>query len=205
MEPCSLVHLPDHKLLWTKIAKLWTKLCGHCTKPFIRFHCSCLYRTASTWKYVLQTNNTRNFTFSLEILINFKDGRKWTEQRVDDWEGWWLKRSYDYARARVRVCVCVCVCLCVCVCVCVYIDIWDTWNANICNCCLWHSPICSGTVVSFTLILSIKLNCVVWVRTERQPLFGEVSTNFWGQSVPRGQRDGSLQPYSRFSRSESRQ
>jgi hypothetical protein len=31
---------------------------------------------------------------------------------------------------------------------------------------------------------------------------GEVSANFCGQSVPRGQRDGSLRPHSRLSRPE---
>jgi hypothetical protein len=48
---------------------------------------------------------------------------------------------------------------------------------------------------------------MVWVRertipTERPPLAGEVIANFCGLRVPRGQRDGSLQPYSRFSREE---
>jgi hypothetical protein len=38
--------------------------------------------------------------------------------------------------------------------------------------------------------------------TERPPLVGEVTANFCGQSVPRGQRDGSLRPYYRFSRQE---
>jgi hypothetical protein len=46
-----------------------------------------------------------------------------------------------------------------------------------------------------------------WVRertipTEWPPLVGEVITNFYGYRVPRGQRDGSLLPYSRFSRHE---
>jgi hypothetical protein len=50
-------------------------------------------------------------------------------------------------------------------------------------------------------------NSVAWVRertipTERTPRVGEVRTNFWGQRLPRGQRDGSLRPYSRFSRPE---
>jgi hypothetical protein len=49
-----------------------------------------------------------------------------------------------------------------------------------------------------------KLNSMVWVRertipTERQQLVGEVIANFCGR-VPRSQRDGSLRPYSRFSR-----
>jgi hypothetical protein len=49
---------------------------------------------------------------------------------------------------------------------------------------------------------------VSWVRertipTERPPLVGEVSANFYGQRVPCGQRDGSLRPFSRISRTES--
>jgi hypothetical protein len=49
---------------------------------------------------------------------------------------------------------------------------------------------------------------MVWVRertipTVRPPLVGEVIANFCGYRVPRGQRDGSLRPYSRFSRQES--
>jgi hypothetical protein len=52
-----------------------------------------------------------------------------------------------------------------------------------------------------------KLNSMVWVRertipTERPPLLGEVIANLCGLRVPRGQRDGSLRPYSRFSRQE---
>jgi hypothetical protein len=48
---------------------------------------------------------------------------------------------------------------------------------------------------------------VSWVRertisTERPPLVDEVSANFWGKKVPRGQRDGSLRPYSLLSRPE---
>jgi hypothetical protein len=36
--------------------------------------------------------------------------------------------------------------------------------------------------------------------TDRPPLVGEVSANFCGLTVPRGQRDGSLRTYSRVSR-----
>jgi hypothetical protein len=48
---------------------------------------------------------------------------------------------------------------------------------------------------------------MVWVRersipTERPPLVGEVIANFCGSRVTRGQRDGSLRPYSGFSRQE---
>jgi hypothetical protein len=50
-----------------------------------------------------------------------------------------------------------------------------------------------------------KLKSMVWVRertipTERPPLVGEVIANLCGYRVPLGQRDGSLRPYSRFSR-----
>jgi hypothetical protein len=34
--------------------------------------------------------------------------------------------------------------------------------------------------------------------TERPQLVGEVTANFCGKRVPRGQRDGSLRPYYRF-------
>jgi hypothetical protein len=52
-----------------------------------------------------------------------------------------------------------------------------------------------------------QLNSIVWVRewtipTERPPLVGEVTANFCGKRVPRGQRYGTLRPYSRFSRQE---
>jgi hypothetical protein len=48
---------------------------------------------------------------------------------------------------------------------------------------------------------------MVWVReqtipTKRPPLVGEVIANFCGYRVPRGQRDGSLRPYSRLYRQE---
>jgi hypothetical protein len=38
------------------------------------------------------------------------------------------------------------------------------------------------------------------IPTERPSLVGEVFANFCGYMVPRGQRDGSLRPYSRFPR-----
>jgi hypothetical protein len=58
-------------------------------------------------------------------------------------------------------------------------------------------------VVEYTF----KKNSMVWVRertipTERPPLVGKVIANFYGWRVPRGQRDGYLRPYSRFSRQE---
>jgi hypothetical protein len=54
---------------------------------------------------------------------------------------------------------------------------------------------------------SMAENSVASVReptipTKRLPLVGEVSSNFCGQMVPRGQRDGSLRQSSRFSRQE---
>jgi hypothetical protein len=52
-----------------------------------------------------------------------------------------------------------------------------------------------------------KLNSMILVRertipTERPPLVGEVIANFCGQRELRGQRYGSLRPYSRLSRQE---
>jgi hypothetical protein len=38
------------------------------------------------------------------------------------------------------------------------------------------------------------------IPSERLPLAAEVSINFWGYRMPRGQLDGSLRPYSRFSK-----
>jgi hypothetical protein len=63
-------------------------------------------------------------------------------------------------------------------------------------------------VFSFCYFLSFLLslkNPVAWVRertipTELPPLVGEVSTNFCGERLPRGQRDESLRQYSRLSR-----
>jgi hypothetical protein len=57
------------------------------------------------------------------------------------------------------------------------------------------------------IIIFFFFYSMVWVRertipTKRPPLLGEMVANFCGQRVPRGQRDGSLQPYSRFSRLE---
>jgi hypothetical protein len=78
----------------------------------------------------------------------------------------------------------------------------------------WWNMIYTHQQHSLLYILSIvfeiyktELNSVAWVcertiLTERPPLVGKVSGNFCGQRVPRGQRDGSLQPYSRLSRPE---
>jgi hypothetical protein len=61
---------------------------------------------------------------------------------------------------------------------------------------LMHSlKICFGSS-------SVALVCKRTIPTERPPLVGEVSANFCGYSVWRGQRNGSPRPYSRFSRPE---
>jgi hypothetical protein len=59
----------------------------------------------------------------------------------------------------------------------------------------------------YTNIKIYKKNSMVWVSertipTERPPLVVEVIANFCGKRMSRGQRDGSLRPYSRFSRQE---
>jgi hypothetical protein len=55
------------------------------------------------------------------------------------------------------------------------------------------------------LVPNNKTNSVALVRErtipiERPPLLGDVSTNFCGLKVSRGHCNGSLRPYSRFSR-----
>jgi hypothetical protein len=59
----------------------------------------------------------------------------------------------------------------------------------------------------YTNMKKLKLNSVARVHegtipTERPPLAGELSANFCGQRVSRGQRDGSLRPSYCFSRLE---
>jgi hypothetical protein len=63
------------------------------------------------------------------------------------------------------------------------------------------------TSMNIYIYIYITENSMVWVRertipTERPPLVGKVIANFCGYRVPRGQRNGSLRPYSRFSRQE---
>jgi hypothetical protein len=63
----------------------------------------------------------------------------------------------------------------------------------------WFSP------WIWSIAITKKKYSVAWVLeltvpTERPPLVGEVCANFCGLRVPRGQRDGSLRPYSRISR-----
>jgi hypothetical protein len=69
------------------------------------------------------------------------------------------------------------------------------------------NPTYSVSKVSHNPFPKKKKNSMVGVRertipTERRPLVDEVIANFCGQRVPCGQRDGSLRPYSRFSRQE---
>jgi hypothetical protein len=71
--------------------------------------------------------------------------------------------------------------------------------------CRWNNPI--GLSFNGSANRYLEKKSVAWVRertiqTERLPLVGEVSANFCGVRVPHGQRDGSLWPYSRFSRQE---
>jgi hypothetical protein len=63
------------------------------------------------------------------------------------------------------------------------------------------------TIMLLFYYKKLKLNSVASVRerkipAERPSLVGEVIVNFCGKRVPRGQRDGFLRPYSRFSRQE---
>jgi hypothetical protein len=53
---------------------------------------------------------------------------------------------------------------------------------------------------SYLLTYSVPLVRKRTIPIERPPLVGEVSANFCGYGVPRGQRDGSLLPYSRLCR-----
>jgi hypothetical protein len=76
---------------------------------------------------------------------------------------------------------------------------WIRWN-TVCT-------VSKNRTWYWCIYIYIYINSMVWVRkqtipTERQPLVGEVIANFCRQRVPRGQRDGSLWPYSRFSRQE---
>jgi hypothetical protein len=66
---------------------------------------------------------------------------------------------------------------------------------------------CLRTSTTKTDIPTKKLNSMVWVRertipTERPPLVDEVIANFLRIEGSTCQRDGSLRPYSRFSRQE---
>jgi hypothetical protein len=66
-------------------------------------------------------------------------------------------------------------------------------------------PFLTSQIKSCVCVQNKQTNSVAFVRertipTERPPLVGEVSANFFGYRVLRGQRNGSLRPYSRFSR-----
>jgi hypothetical protein len=86
---------------------------------------------------------------------------------------------------------------------------WSSFNVADTNCVpqfnfplFWPPSIYTSrcTVVQ-TRLIAIKTNSVSWVR-ERPPLVGEVSVNFCGCRVSRGQRNGSPLPYSGISRPE---
>jgi hypothetical protein len=64
-------------------------------------------------------------------------------------------------------------------------------------CTFLHFLYCQGINKNFMTLVRERT-----IPTERPPLVGEVSANFCGERVSRGQRDGSLQPYSRISRPE---
>jgi hypothetical protein len=88
-----------------------------------------------------------------------------------------------------------------------------TLSTRFSNACFYNKT--WATEVSLQVLYQITesrlhLNISKWalhseqtIPTKRQPLAGEVSNNFCGWRVPRGQRDGSLRRYSRFSRLES--
>jgi hypothetical protein len=58
-----------------------------------------------------------------------------------------------------------------------------------------HSPMClHGIVHGLTKLNSVALVGKQTIPTERRPHVGEVCVNFCGQTVSRGQRNGSLRP-----------
>jgi hypothetical protein len=82
------------------------------------------------------------------------------------------------------------------------------WRTLLHTVSLAHQGVNTGNI--WILIRNIhtyiktKNNSMVWARertipTERPPLVGEVIAKFLGIEGARGQRDGSLHPYSRFS------
>jgi hypothetical protein len=62
-----------------------------------------------------------------------------------------------------------------------------------------HDKVCIFMNKQTNSVASVRERTIL---AERPPLVGEVIANFCGYRVPRGQRDGSLQPYSWFSRQE---
>jgi hypothetical protein len=95
-----------------------------------------------------------------------------------------------------------------CVCVCVRASLWWVTEALITTkvqkliyiiCPSFHIE--EGIIRQQHTRIYKKLNSMVWVRegtepTERPPRVGEAIANLRGKRVPRGQRDGSLRPYS---------
>jgi hypothetical protein len=72
----------------------------------------------------------------------------------------------------------------------------------------WHAFHCLSNkydvseAAGFDITNSVALVSERTIPTERPPLVGEVSANFCGRRMPRGQRDGYLRLYSQFSRPE---
>jgi hypothetical protein len=68
----------------------------------------------------------------------------------------------------------------------------------------WSTSWFSQSLYAYVSIVLFSPRCTPWLtyHSERPLLVGEVSANFCGYMMPRGQCDGSLRPYSRFSRPE---
>jgi hypothetical protein len=64
---------------------------------------------------------------------------------------------------------------------------------------IWHLLKCTEKTTNSVALVRERT-----ILAERPPLVGEVSTNFCGERVPRGQRGGSLRTYSRVSRPEEK-
>jgi hypothetical protein len=66
-----------------------------------------------------------------------------------------------------------------------------------------HLAYCEDGFQKFDENISLALICERNIPTERQPLVGEVSVNFFGKRLWCGQRNGSPRQYSRLSRQET--
>jgi hypothetical protein len=73
---------------------------------------------------------------------------------------------------------------------------WSSTLTTVCNRYVAIRPPLLSTWRHYSMVLVRKRT----IPTERPPVVGEVITNFCGYRVSRGQCDGSLRPYSRFSR-----
>jgi hypothetical protein len=71
---------------------------------------------------------------------------------------------------------------------------WFLGTGGTCFVSRLESLVCTNSMNVTNMFVAKKLNSLAWVRkrtmpTERLPLVGEVSANFCGWRVPRGQRD----------------